>query len=102
MSTLYITEFDAQGRDGKNVIAPATQVPPVAEQTVTISGVSNPSNAFNARTGIIRVISDVVCSIAIGAAPTAAATNMRLAANSAEYFTVPLGSQYKVAVISNT
>jgi hypothetical protein len=101
MAVLYITEYEhlAVNRltGGASQIA---QDPPIAEQTETITGASTQSNAFNGNTNFIRVHTDVICSIAIGANPTASATTRRLAADSTEYFGVQGG--WKVAVISNT
>jgi hypothetical protein len=102
MAVLYITEFANQGRDANGLIAPIADEPPAANQTVAIGGASVASSAFNALTKIIRVHTDVVCSIEIGTAPTATTTTRRMAANSTEYFSVPLGASYKIAVIANT
>ena len=77
-------------------------MPPVAEQTVAIGGSSTQSAVLNAQTGLIRLISDVVCSVSVGTNPTASTTTMRLAANAAEYFTVRKNQSLKVAVIQNT
>lgn len=102
MATLYITEFSAQTRDGGGAVLPAALMPPIAEQTVAISGASAQSSALQPGTNFVRVSSDVVCSIKVGTNPTAAATNMRLAAGSVEYFAVLPSQTMKVAVISNT
>ncbi|HWU70677.1 MAG TPA: hypothetical protein VN017_04915, partial [Pseudoxanthomonas sp.] len=74
----------------------------VAEQTVAIGASSAVSSAFNASTAIVRLHTDAICSVEFGAAPTAAATNMRLAAGQTEYFAVVPGSGFKVAVITNS
>lgn len=98
MATVYITEFAAIA----NLTgAPIAMMPPVAEQTVAI-GAEADSTAFNARTRYIRVQNDAICSIAIGATPTASTTTLRLPADSVEYFAVPTNSGYKLSVISNT
>lgn len=102
MATLYITEFLGQGRDGTNLVAPTAQLQPIAEQTVTVSGASTQSAALNGATGLIRLISDVVCSVSVSSNPTATVTKMRLAADSPEYFCVIAGQSLKVAVIANT
>lgn len=102
MATLYITEFGKQGRDNNNSPVPVAMMPSLAAQTVAIGAVSAASAAFQANTGMVRIASDVVCSITFAAAPTATATNMRIAADSPEYFSVPVGSALKVAVIANT
>jgi hypothetical protein len=101
MATVYITEFS------NSAISPGgqMQVPyeqPLAEQTVAIGGSSVQSNAFNAATGFIRVEVDAICSIEINANPTASTTTARLAANQTEYYGVPKGANFKLAVITNT
>lgn len=101
MATLYIAEFTAIGGTGNFPIAGAQQ-PPGAEQTVAIGGASLQSNALNAKTTLIRVHTDAICSIKVGTNPTATVTAARMAANQTEYFSIPEGAAYKVAVISNT
>jgi hypothetical protein len=101
MATLYVSEFVSIAGTGNFAIA-AAQVTPVAEQTITISGVSTPSAAFNANTRFVRVHCDAICSLAWGTNPTATTGKMRMAANQTEYFGIPLGNNYKVAVITNT
>ena len=102
MAILYVTEFAAIGRDtaGKQTLLPTE--PPLAEQTAVIGVGSVASSAFNAGTSLVRIHTDAICSISFGATPTATATNRRMAANSTEYFAVPIGYSYKVAVIVNT
>lgn len=101
MATLYISEFTEPSiiQGGLN---PVVKQPFVAEQTVAIGGSSTPSNAFNAKTGIVRIHTDAICSIEFGTAPVAEATNARMAAGTTEYFEVPLGQSFKVAVITNS
>lgn len=99
MATVYISEF-AEFPVWQGSQTPAAPMPPVAEQTVAIGGGSVASAAFNAKTRIVGIHTDAICSIAFGAAPTATATNRRLAANATEYFRVQPG--HKVAVITNT
>jgi hypothetical protein len=74
-------------------------MPPIAEQTVAITTETD-STAFNAKTRYIRVHADAICSIAVGVAPTASTSTMRLSAGQTEYFGVQPG--HKVSVISNT
>ena len=97
MATLYIAEFERPA-DGRVNVANA---PPIAEQTVAIGGASVASSAFNAKTRVVRIHCDAICSIKFGAtAPTATTSNMRLPADTIEYFGVNNNSF--VAVISNT
>jgi hypothetical protein len=67
------------------------------EQTVTTSGSSVQSSAFNVATKVIRVHTDTACKIKINSNPTATATSMRLAADQTEYFGVNGGTD-KIAV----
>jgi len=100
MATLYIAEFAGLAASQGPLPAPLVQLPPVAEQTVTI-GTEQDSAAFSANTRIIRVHADAVCSIKAGSGnPAAATTNMRLNAGQTEYFAVNPGD--KLSVISNT
>ena len=101
MATLYITELKGLAKDSLNgFVTPVAELPEIANQTVTVSGSTTQSSAFNAATGLIRVISDSVCSVSVGINPTATTSTMRMAADSAEYFRVAPGQ--KLAVISNT
>lgn len=102
MATLYITEFIGQGLDQNARSIPITSQPANAEQTVAIGASSAQSSAFQGNTNIIRLHTDVICSVEFGTNPTATATKARMAANQTEYFWVPQQSSYKVAVITNT
>lgn len=99
MTTLYIAEFSSLLN---NVISgvDAALMPPLAEQTLTNTGSSAQSAAFNQATRIIRVHTDSICSIKVGPNPTATTSNIRLAVNQTEYFSVSPGD--KLAVVLNT
>lgn len=101
MATLSVAEYCFAGGVG-NFNSNSVLVPPGQEQTIVVSSGSTPcTNAFLPNTMIVRVQTDVNCAIAWGLNPTATvATSMRLSANTAEYFTVPRGANYKVAVIA--
>jgi hypothetical protein len=99
MATLYVTEYANIGRDqGQGV--KLVPLPPVAEQIVAIGVASTQSGAFNGATNFIRAHADAICSIAVGANPSATAGNARMAANQTEYFQVRPGD--KIAVIQNS
>lgn len=102
MAVVYITEYARQGRDAAGYQMVVADEPPVANQTVAITVGSVQSSAFNANTKFVRISTDAVCSIEFGTNPTASATTRRMPANTTEYFSVPQGSSYKVAVITNT
>jgi hypothetical protein len=99
MAVLYLTEFADVGIHLLGEV-PVAFYPETANQTVSITGGSLQSAAFNANTRFIRVHPDVVCSIAIGANPTATTVTARMSAGTTEYFAVRDG--HKIAVISNT
>lgn len=100
MATLYITEYiDIMHAPGEVQLGVE---PETTTQTVSISGSSAASAALNGATRFVRLHTDAICSVLFGTAPTAAATNRRMAANQTEYFAVPQGKSYKVAVITNT
>lgn len=98
MATLHITEFVSQGQDGRDFLAPIAQIPPLAQQAVTISGTSAQSATLNAATKLVRVIADAACTLEFGTSPTATASSMRLEAGSAEYFGI--GGIMKIAAIT--
>ena len=101
MATLYISEFARLGQDLRSVVM-APEEPVLANQTVTIGVGSAASAAFNASTTFVEIHADAICSIKFGTAPTAAATDMRLAAGDRIIRAVPRGASYKVACIVNT
>lgn len=103
MATLYITEYTEIGRDRQAAsIQSGLEDGTRVNQTVAIGGSSVASNAFNANTRMVRLHTDAICSIDFGKAPTATTAKSRMAANTTEYFSIPLGASIKVAVITNT
>lgn len=102
MATLYIAEIVDVALSRHGSPPELAQVPPVAEQTVAIGGSSTQSSAFGSTTRVVRVHVDSICSIAFGTNPTATTSTMRMAAGQTEYFAVPVGQSYKIAVIQNT
>lgn len=99
MAKVYVSEYNSVGGImGAAVAAPAE--PALAEQNIAIGAGSVQSNAFNTDTRLIRVHTDAICAIKIGASPTAVATDKRMPANATEYFTVTAG--HKIAVITAT
>lgn len=95
-ATVYITEYQTNVA----VTYQAVITPALATQTVAVGVSSTQSAAFNASTSLIRVHTDVACSVQIGGTnPTATSSSMRMAANQTEYFFVKAGD--KLAVITN-
>jgi hypothetical protein len=99
MAKLYITEFELPPQYAGGALY-VTQMPPLAEQTITITGTSQSSSSFGQYTRIIAVHTDSTCSISISLNPVATVNKKRLYANTTEYFGVLPGQ--KIAVISNT
>src|SRR5574340_1147399 len=102
MAVAFITEYARLGRDPSAAPMIYPEEPPTANQTVAIGVGSVQSAAFNAATSLVRVSVDAICSIEFGTNPTASATTRRMPANTVEYFAVPAGRSFKVAVITNT
>lgn len=101
MSVLYISEFTGLSSIGTKTGQVAPQ-PSLVDQVVAISGAPAISAAFGSKTYVVRLETDVVCSILFGFVNTidAATTNARMAANQTEYFAVAPGMF--VSVIANT
>lgn len=98
MAFAYITEHPAPTIFQGNML-PVAYMPPLAEQKLAIGGAVQ-SSAFNAKTRMIGVHVDAICSILVGSDPTATVANRRLAANATEYFEVAPGA--KISIITNT
>lgn len=101
--TVYLTEY------ASILIGPAgaqNQIvlePPLADQTITSSGASASSAAVNAQTRIVRLTTDsIVCVVSGTGTVTATTGKRRMAADTVEYFAVPLGVSWKFAVITCT
>lgn len=103
MATAYIREY-ADLAEATNAQAPAE--PGIADQTVSTSGSSAASNAFNANTRLVAVSTPAAQAVCIafsatrGATPTATTSNLRLPANSVFFFGVRPGD--KLALIDVT
>lgn len=67
----------------------------VTYQTVTFTTATQ-SAAFDSDTGIVSLISDVNCAVAVGANPTAVATDFPLDANVRQDFAVEPGQKLSV------
>lgn len=109
MAVVTITEY-AQPSDMP--FGPqAAYEPPVAEQTVAISGSSVQSAAFNVRTNLVRLNFDAAACISFGVAPVAlvssgtsasAPGSQRFTAGQTEFKNVRPGTALKVAVITTS
>ncbi len=99
MAKVYITEH-TRPTVYQGGLMPVVHMPPLATQNVAIGGSSTVSAAFNAKTVIVAVHTDAICSLDFGPSPTATANSRRMAANTTEYFQVEAAD--KVAIITNT
>jgi hypothetical protein len=99
MAFIYVNEFpELRVFQGGGVQAP--ELPSLAGYTVANAGASTQSAAFNAKTKFIEVHTDSICSILVGANPTAVTTQGRMAAGETRYYRVNAGD--KIAAILNT
>ena len=72
-------------------------------QTVSVAGSSAAtSNAFNAETREVRVVTTVDSYVDIGSSPTAASTSLIIPAYTVEYFRVPSGSKIAFLRVGST
>ena len=106
MAFLYISEFAEMQIGPAGRVGAMAMQPTLAEQAISNVGGNTQSTAFNAKTRFVRLHADTICAIEFGTNPTAVAAGAtgtaRLAAGQTEYFGVPLGQSYKVAVIAST
>jgi len=103
MAKLYVTEYPDLPGAFATYAPQVVREPPLVDQTpVAIGASSTPSQPFSSLTKIVRLHTDVVCSIVIGPPTglTATANSQRLAANQTEYKMVIPG--HAVAVITNS
>ncbi len=75
--------------------------PPVATQTVSYTTHAE-SSTFNAKTRLVRLHTDSICSFVFGTAPSATTSDSRMAAGQTEYHGVRLGQSLKVSAVANT
>ena len=101
MATAYIREYADIAHTFSKVVQAGAE-PAVADQTVSTSGTSAQSAAFNANTRIIAISTPAAQAVAclFGDNPTALTSSLRLPANSMFFFGVKPGQ--KVALIDVT
>lgn len=103
----YVTDFTTQGTDMNAKVQSSAMLTPATgynqTQVVAISAVSAATtNPISNQSTLVRLHNDGVqpVNIAFGTNPTAVLnTTPRMAANQTEYFSVPLNSNFKVAVV---
>lgn len=101
MPTLSISEFEFQGANEGKSLNQIVRMPSTADQSITITGASAQSVAFNAATRVVRLVADQACRVTFAVSPVAVATSMLMPAGGVEYFGVVKGSGLKVAVIAS-
>lgn len=103
MSKLYVTEYASIVPQQLGSVIPICDSPPLATQVLDFSGGHAESSAFNAKTRMIRLSPDAICSYLVSSGGTAAGTSdSRLAAGAVEYLGVPIGQSFKISAIANT
>lgn len=102
MPVIDVSEYRNMARDGQNSVIQTGIEPSIVNQQVAITGASVQSAFLDGATRFVRIHTDAACRIEIGVNPIAAATSKRMAANSSEFFGVPGGTPFKVAVITTT
>jgi hypothetical protein len=100
--TVYLTEYASILIGPQGVQNQVALEPPLANQTITSSGTAAASSAVNAQTRIVRVTTDSIICMTSGTTPTATTVMRRMAADTVEYFAVPLGASWKFSVITCT
>lgn len=106
MAKVYVTEY-ARGSLDSRTFLPSGEEPSI-KVTVLDTTATHLSAVFDKNTRLVRLHTDGIISFKFGAAPTAATTDARMAANQTEYFGIPpaaadaAASVLKVDVIANT
>jgi hypothetical protein len=98
MGIMYITEYQSADVGTGGAIQVAHE-PRIADQVITFT-THVESAAFNAKTKLVRLETDSICSFTIGTTPTATTSMSRMVAGQTEYFGVNPGD--KVSAVSNT
>lgn len=107
MTKVYVSEYARSALTARGSTLPCAEGPAITTQVLDPAG-THLSAAFNKETRFIRIHTDGIVSVKIGVAPTAAITDLRMAANQTEYFGVPVAAAggtdegYMVDVIANT
>lgn len=97
MATLWISEYATMALDSFGKPLPLSPEPPLAEQTVSFTTTTQ-SNAFNAQTRFIGVISSAACHVLVGSNPTATTSKKKIPADQLIYFAVRGGD--KIAAVT--
>src|SRR5690606_19729860 len=96
MATLYITEFEALALDRVGGAAPVAMEPALAHQAVTFT-TATASDAFDARTRYVRIVSDADCFVSFGDDPEATANDEFIVAGVPEWRGIRQGDGWKIS-----
>ena len=99
--SLLITEYEELGRAASGDPVLAGRAPAITTQSVAIGGSSVQSSALAGKTRFVRLYAEAACHIDIGTNPTAVDDETKLGADSPEYFAIPEGDTWKIAVIQD-
>jgi len=92
-----IIEFGGGPINRNMPIVPASQRV-TSQAAITATGTSAQSSAVDAATSVVLVQSDEAVYVLLGTNPTATTNDYRIAAGGEQYFDVPPGKSWKVAV----
>jgi hypothetical protein len=101
MPTCDITEYDRLAGDGDGDVIPSGLEPSLRNQQLTPGAAAVVSEALNENTRFIRVHTDSVIRIKIGAGASADQTCMRMGAGQTEFLGVRPGG-LTVSIIAST
>tara|TARA_R110000803_G_scaffold84905_3_gene151165 strand:+ start:518 stop:820 length:303 start_codon:yes stop_codon:yes gene_type:complete len=94
MAVLHIQEYSEVAKVSSSETLEGGLEPAVATQALTFAANAR-SNAFNASTKFVRIVSAAACHLTFGAATTSVVGSMLLPANTVAFFAVKPG--HKVA-----
>lgn len=100
MAKVYVTEYSRLADDEPGRTIQAGQEPPNGEHDPTIGANSVQTDQFNPETRIIMVHCEDICHLAIGKDPKASTSSRRLPADSTVFYGLPVGHNFKLAVIA--
>lgn len=93
-----IIEYGGPGLMGAAFPVVPADMRVTAQTAMTATGTSAQSAAVNAATGLVCVQSDEQIYVLFGTNPTVTANDYRIAAGAEQFFSIPVGQSYKVAI----
>ena len=92
-----IIEFGGDDRSDDLPVVPSSQRI-TSQSAITATGTSAQSAAFDNATSLVCVQSDEAVYVLFGTNPTATTNDYRIQAGGEQFFTIPYGKSWKVAV----